>query len=364
MSLRKKKLISVVLNYSDSFYLEKKIKHDVNYFDYVVVVDLVESTKTRIERDVDFYGEKTLNFSINLESLSDFDSMVDPIFSEISEMLFSLDLNFEDIIFFSRSNEFLDFENFDIKQVSTFSYLVVNHKRVFWYPNLTDNRFTQGTIVMEFSKLLDENMYQQSVSSIKKDSDILDFRDIKNGWSFYGFGNNDDLIENIRFGFIKIDKVLNKIELKDLKKHSLPIRQKDPLSIETLTYFDPPKYIYDLFGNGKKTIRTPKKITINLTDEPKQPKDKNLVVNLKFTSEIQKHLHIDEESNRFLIFEPKIFSEKKENYLLNESKKAIQLFNPIDSDRIEIIGDSYFVSKKWKDIKNSLVSDIIKNPLK
>lgn len=365
MILRKNKIVSVVLNYGDDFYLNKKISHDQNYVDFVLVFELVDSNCVNNDHtnlsNVYFY-------KINIDSEKGFEPQIDYIFKTIREVVFSLNFNFDDILCFSKSNEFIDFDSFNMKQISTFSFISINHKKIFWYPNLTDGRYIKGSVIMEVSKLLDDQIYLQGISSIKMESDVLDFRDIKNGWSFFGLEPIKSLINKQKFGFIPLynnQEIIDKKKISNLKKNGLPIQFDDPITIESLKFLKDSENIPKVFDKNVNKIRKSKNIVINLNQNHNLPDGDCCVINLRCTTDILQHLFYDNEKNEFFVFKPKdtLYPKYDDFYLINESKKAIQIFNPIDTDIVKMKGDLFEINDTWYNLKNSLMSDYIKNPL-
>lgn len=366
--LRKNRLISIILTYDESFYLDKKIQHDQKYFDNIFIFNLTSQENVDDNLKLEEKNEKYSIYNLSVSFDTPFDSQIETIFLKIRQEIMLFDFYFDDVLFFSRCNEFMDMEKFDLDQTSTFSFVSISHKKFFWYPNLTDDRFIQGTIIMEVSNLLDPVIYLQSVSTMKHNSDILDFRDFELGWSLFGFEKPQTIIRNLNFGLVKlenVDGILTEKKINNLKKNSLPIQNEDYKSIRTLNICTVNPNIRRLFTKNKKTIRPSKNITIYLNKEKKLNQKSESHVNLKLTENILDHLFYDKKNKELFVYKPhKIFcDENLEDYLLNESKKAIQILNPIDEDNIKIVGKSFYIETVWSDVKNSILSDYIKNPL-
>ena len=221
---------------------------------------------------------------------------------------------------------------------------------------------------MEVSKLLDDQIYLQGISSIKMESDVLDFRDIKNGWSFFGLEPIKSLINKQKFGFIPLynnQEIIDKKKISNLKKNGLPIQFDDPITIESLKFLKDSENIPKVFDKNVNKIRKSKKIVINLNQNHNLPDGDCCVINLRYTTDILQHLFYDNEKNEFFVFKPKdtLYPKYDDFYLINESKKAIQIFNPIDTDIVKMKGDLFEINDTWYNLKNSLMSDYIKNPL-
>lgn len=367
MISKKNKIVGVIISYNDEFYLSKKLLVDEPFVDLFFIVDLVDESKniSSILPSSDIIKKPIQVFKLNIDSESNMDSILSDVSIDVRDILLNSNLDLEDTIIISKCNEFVDFLNFDLEELTMSLFLVLYHKKIFWNCDITDERYVAGSIVIKFSNILQKNFFIQVFEHFSSSFDTLDHIKNKNGWVLFGFNTFQKLIQDISFGFSKLtlsDANKNSEYLKNLSENLLPIEDYDYLKTGSLKKTNISKEIQTEFCKDNETRLLSKKIKI-LTKNDEEIYDYD--VYLRFTNNILNHLSFDKENKLFYVYEPKLnlYEECQKYYLINESKKALSVINPNDQDIIIIYTDFGLIEEKWEILKNHNISNYIKNPL-
>lgn len=358
MSRSRKKIVSVVLNYHGDETLEKKILYEEPFVDHFLIFDLVEGDSEYL---VDMKKNNITRFQINLTEGSSPRNQFRNIIELIRNKILNIEFDIEDIFIIGESNFFFDIENFDFSEIVINPIFYVNHKKVHWNINWTDNKFMKGSIVTTFSFITFEEFSTQVFNLYQNKDYDWEFKKILNGYVLLGYGTNEQIIKKNNFTFNEVIIDVDDDLLNFLKRNSLPIDKYDPRRIDILKTCEIDSKFNTIFNINSDLLRSEKKILINLSSEPLNCAGYDEYINLKKTDVLRNHLKLDNCNLFVFIPDEKLYDSMENDYFLNESKKAIKLFNPIDNDKIFIEDEDNIFEFFWFEIKDKNVADLIKN---
>lgn len=377
-----KKVDCVLLNNNPDF-LTLRFEEFYNDFDYFIILEMMthEIDKSKFSQNsnrFDKWSDKIIYLPIECsteEILTD--EFKSKQFEELSKILETLPLSFDDIIFVSNENEFPVINNLSILQeYLSFDPVVFSMTNFLWSIDYVKKEKHLGSFCFSYSHFIvhKDELFQIWV---KNGEDKLFINEIVSGYYFEYFCSEKDALDEI----IKTYKVNDeKLIMKKIIK-----------SRNDLVYFDfkndsPPKPLKKYSGVLPKNIEL-----INSQKIGREIPKKNCVV-IGFDS----LLSINEKFDNIIIIKPteslwtkdsdvvddstKIFYIRIPNtqyydilidennlknfqkmFLYNEIKKKLDSYCPLDIDEFYFYVGSKQIIKTWSEIKNSFIYDLIYN---
>ena len=259
----------------------------------------------------------------------------------LKSKILTLNLDFEDIIFHSDIDEIPDFRKLnEIIDLLKINPVVLIQKNFFWNKFYISPVNHYGTIAFTFSHFLCQKNIFEKFKLNKQFSASNEY--VECGWHFSNFFPSDECFRKIKtlFGLYYIDSFYeNEKNIQNLRENLLPSFPHNPTPFFRLKKYNGvlPKN-HHLLPNYDVGRKTPTKFIINIED---------------FKSQIhipQTEYYFNEKTQKFgfeLV------------YFLNELKKELYSFYPIDDDIFlfpEMNKELY-----WVEIKNNFLSELLLN---
>jgi len=334
----KNKIIDCILFYDEIEMLNFRFHELDSQVDYFIIIesdkDLLGNPKPfHFEKNKDMFNsfnEKIINLVCEIPDNCFGENVINKCLDELCIKLRKLNLEFEDIIMYSHVDEIPDLSCLElIKESLLFSMVRLKQKEFVWNQEWFNHNSHYGTIIVDFTKLIhSKNNIFIGESSIMANSFFIDC-----GWHFSQFQD--------------LEKIKNKLKLlssiNQTENYDLEFLRDNLLSIVN------PK-----IQLKKSDAILPTNLKLLPFNEVGRKLPKNHIINL--------------EDFKSKIFIPKTEYYKTELvkkygfelvYFLNEIKKILIKFYPIDDDIFYF--KDYNKEYKWSDIKNTFLADLLLN---
>jgi hypothetical protein len=250
------------------------------------------------------------------------------IFDSLTSKLLQICKNFEDVIFYSEENEFVNLKDIDqIKEKLTFDPFFLLHKSFYYGRNFMLEKPRIGTFVFLFSHILQhKDLLFNFVKNKENKKNFSNFSDlgITNGWSFNYFYN--------------VPK-----QLSIYKNNLLPVNDE---KFRIIPYIENTNSPHNLCELPSYEFNNPQKILILLAENISYDRKKyTKIANVKF----EYHgIDVLSETNDFvsykfvfllpkkILYGDKNYDEFIKDYKKNEISKVINCLKLSDEDIIEI----------------------------
>jgi beta-1,4-mannosyl-glycoprotein beta-1,4-N-acetylglucosaminyltransferase len=278
---------------------------------------------------------------------------------DLYKFLISLNLYPEDIILFSDVDEIPDLTQFDtIVKNLNFEPVVLKQKNFVWTTEYYDPTPYMGTCCFQYTSLIDfPNKIFRKYSSKKN-----------------RLNNNGTICENgFHFShFYDLEKTIQKLQLISNEEN---LREKitncfqNLISIQDYGYeYSQPLIEYDgklpkhhsLLPNQKIGRDYSKKYTLTLNYDKVKP-----MFTLNVHCKDDNHFDILLPTSKYydVLIEDNTLENFQMMYGVNELKKIISSFYPLNQDLFRFVNDGKFIEYSWAELKNEFIYDRIKDIL-
>lgn len=361
MSLRRQKKIEIIINFLDDKLLKNKLNHDSEFIDTFIIINLSYPRQRKKKKLIDnllkLTSKQVYFQDIRIDTNLTWKLEFKKILSFCREKILNLDYDLDDILFFSKSNEFLDFEQID-KSLYSKRFTILNHRKIFWDKFLSDNKFVMGAIVTRVSSIINDSIFDEIDSIFHDEIDKFEHTQNRNGYVFVGLNDIPSLLKQIKYKFVTLQlDNLSEDSLIFYRENLLPLENLNLLETKSLSAIKLPKNFSKVIR--KKTFNTESKvIKINLTNGEVFDKNQDVFyVNLKLTSDLRKNLYFD--GSNFFIYDINGTIESSDNnkLLYLNVKKASELFFPKSKDIVHIISHNKTEIYKWDQIDDVIFGE-------
>ena len=270
----------------------------------------------------------------------------------LEEIIYELDLNFTDILMFSKYNEIPDFSLLDeIIEELDFGPIIFRSPCLSWSVNYVEKHEKFGTFIFLFSHFITKEINFLTLFRDKSNIVMPKYSKIHGGWILEGFEKNK-----------KVDPYL--IENYLPNSHINPLKTYQLVKIESEIKL--PKNIFKL--NSKQLGRDYSKLHFfdcdNSNDNPINDNIFDTIIKINFSNNPIESIEYDKNLkfvsiNTFLpkkvLYGIKPYSEFIEDYKFNEVIKFCYTIFPLDQDKIFIKMNGVITEYLWEELK--------KNPL-
>jgi beta-1,4-mannosyl-glycoprotein beta-1,4-N-acetylglucosaminyltransferase len=278
---------------------------------------------------------------------------------DLYKFLISFNLYPEDIILFSDVDEIPDLHQFDtiIKNLN-FEPIVLKQKNFVWTTEYYDPTPYMGTCCFQYTSLIDfPNKIFQKYSS-KKNRLNNDGTICENGFHFSHFYNLEKTIQ-------KLQLISNEENLREKITNSF----QNLISIQDYGYENPqslieydgelPKHHY-LLPTQKIGRDYSKKYTVTLNYDKVES-----TFSLNVDGEEDDYFNILLPTSKYynVLIEDNTLDNFQKMYGVNEIKKIITSFYPLNQDLFRFVNDGKFIEYSWAELKDEFIYDRIKNIL-
>jgi beta-1,4-mannosyl-glycoprotein beta-1,4-N-acetylglucosaminyltransferase len=287
------------------------------------------------------FKDKIIHLKLFISDISSPKEILNFYHKNLSEKIKSLDLQFEDIIFYSDVDEIPDLSKLnEIINLLTTNPVVLIQENFFWNKSYISSVNHYGTYVFSFSHFLClKDIFKGHIlgkRNFSSDEHIIC------GWHFSNFFSSDECFIKIKtlFGLSYNDSFYeNKNNIENLRQNLFPLFQPNPTP-----FFRLKKYVGEL------------------------PKNHELLPNYDVgrKESVKFVINIDEFKSQIDIPQIEYYSNEKTQkfgfefvYFLNEIKKELYKFYPIDDD--VFLFPEMNKELAWQDIKNSFLSELLLN---
>jgi hypothetical protein len=366
--INKHKIIDTFLFYNELDMLEFRLTELNEYVDYFII----------LESSFDFNGNKKESvFNSNIQRFDSWrekiihidcpefendeinkDNIISYMTSKLADFLSSLDIDFEDIIMLSDVDEIPDFNNLDsLIDLLTFDSVFLRQKRFFWTTKYIDKDLSYGTIVHQYTKVLQSPKILKSYYDTKSSKQFSNHTSIDNGWHFSHF-------EDLGKSHEKLE-LLNgqKYSIQDLKikmNNLIPIKYPDLRDEYSLIDYDGdlPKNTHLL--PQQPVRRNWKRNILIKTEDIINDGIFFHTINISFVSSLAKKLN----KNTIVLPQNILYGnyesleEFQKDYGYSELKKIIKNLYLLNEDVVTFdFGEPK--SFTWKEIKDRYISELL-----
>jgi beta-1,4-mannosyl-glycoprotein beta-1,4-N-acetylglucosaminyltransferase len=275
------------------------------------------------------------------------------------KFLISFDLYPEDVILFSDVDEIPNLSNFDsvIKNLS-FEPVVLKQKNFVWTTQYYDPTPYMGTCCFQFASLLNfPNKIFQKYSS-KKDRFSNIGTVCENGFHFSHFYSLEKTIEKMQL--ISDEENLNE-KITNSFNNLISIHDYGYKNFQPLIEYDGelPKN-HSLLPCQKIGREYTKKYTITLSYNKVES-----TFNLNVHSEKDNQFDILLPTSKYydILIEENTLENFQKMYGVNEIKKIISSFYPLNQDLFKFVNDGKFIEYSWRELKDDFIYDRVKDIL-
>jgi beta-1,4-mannosyl-glycoprotein beta-1,4-N-acetylglucosaminyltransferase len=323
--------------------------------DKIIYIDCPELSSSIIEKTKKSYRPFSTddeNYEINK------DNIVFYMTSKLRDCLYSLNIDFEDIVFLSDVDEIPDFNNLNfLTDLLVFDSVFLRQKRFFWTTKYVDKDLSYGTSIHQYTKILQNPFMLSGYYKTKSSKQFSNHSSIDSGWHFSHF-------EDIGKVHEKLELIYNQSYLlKDLKikmNNLIPIKHPDLKNEYSLIDYDGdlPKNTHLL--PEQPVRRNWKRNVLIKTEHITNEGNYFETINVSFVSDSVKKL--DKNTIIFpqniLYGEYKSLKEFQEAYCYNELKKIIKNLYLLNDDTVTFdFGEPKTFT--WVEIKNEYISNLL-----
>jgi len=344
-----KKIIDCFLFNDEIEMLNFRLNELTEYVDYFLILEsnksfdgldkkyFFDENKDNFEK----FKDKIIHLKLFISDVSSPKEILNFYHKNLSEKIKNLDLQFEDIIFYSDVDEIPDLNKLnEIINLLTTNPVVLIQENFFWNKSYVSSIKHCGTYVFSFSHFLCRKYIFEGHKFGKNGASSNEY--INCGWHFSNFFSLDECFIKIKtlFGLSYNDSFYeNKDNIENLRQNLLPLFQPNPTPFFRLKKYDgelPKNHnLLPYYEVGRKEVQ---KFVINLNDYV----DK---------IDIPKTEYYSNEKTQKFGFE--------KVYFLNEVKNELYKFYPIDGD--VFLFPEMNKELTWQDIKDTFLSELLLN---
>jgi beta-1,4-mannosyl-glycoprotein beta-1,4-N-acetylglucosaminyltransferase len=323
--------------------------------DKIIYIDCPELSSSIIEKTKKSYRPFSTddeNYEINK------DNIVFYMTSKLRDCLYSLNIDFEDIVFLSDVDEIPDFNNLDsLLDLLVFDSVFLRQKRFFWTTKYVDKDLSYGTSIHQYTKILQNPLMLSGYYKTKSSKQFSNHSSIDSGWHFSHF-------EDIGKVHEKLELIYNQSYLlKDLKikmNNLIPIKHPDLKNEYSLIDYDGdlPKNTHLL--PEQPVCRNWKRNVLIKTEHITNEGNYFETINVSFVSDSVKKLGKNTIilPQNILYGEYKSLKEFQGAYCYNELKKIIKNLYLLNDDTVTFdFGEPKTFT--WVEIKNEYISNLL-----
>ena len=366
--INKHKIIDAFLFYNELDMLEFRLTELNEHVDYFII----------LESSFDFNGNRKESvFNSNIQRFNNWknkiihidcpefanpeinkDSIISYMTSKLAIFLSSLNIDFEDIIMLSDVDEIPNFNKLDsLIDLLTFESVFLRQKRFFWTTKYIDKDLSYGTVVHQYTKVLQNPLILKSYYETKSSKQFSNHTSIDSGWHFSHFEDLGKLHEKL--------ELINgqKYSIKDLKikmNNLIPIKYPDLRDEYSLIDYDGdlPKNVHLL--PEQPVRRNWKRNVLIKTKDITNDGDFFQTINVSFVFDSVESL--DKNTivlpQNILYGDYKSLEEFHKVYRYNELKKIIKTLYLLNDDTVTFdFGEPKTFT--WSQIKTKYISDLI-----
>ena len=277
----------------------------------------------------------------------------------LHKFLISFELYPEDIILFSEVDDIPDLSKFDsvIKNLN-FEPVVLNQKNFVWTTQYYDPTPYMGTCCFQFASLFNfpNKIFQKYFSKKDRFSNVETV--CENGFHFSHFYSLEKTIEKMQL--ISDEENLNE-KITNCFSNLISIHDYDYKNLQPLIEYDGelPKNHF-LLPCQKIGRDYSKKYTITLNYNKIESTFK---LNVHFEKDNQFDILLPISKYYDILIEENTLENFQKMYGVNEIKKIINSFYPLNQDLFKFVNDGKFIEYSWAELKNEFIYDRIKDIL-
>ena len=275
------------------------------------------------------------------------------------KFLISFDLYPEDIILFSDVDEIPDLLNFDsvIKNLN-FEPVILKQKNFVWTTQYYDPTPYMGTCCFQFTSLLNfpNKIFQKYLSKKDRFSNVETV--CENGFHFSHFYSLEKTIKKMQL--ISDEENLNE-KITNSFNNLISIHDYGYKNLQPLIEYDGelPKN-HSLLPCQKIGRDYSKKYTITLNYNKVES---TFNLNVHFEKDNQFDILLPTSKYYDILIEENTLENFQKMYGVNEIKKIISSFYPLNQDLFRFVNDGKFIEYSWAELKNEFIYDRIKDIL-